>query len=87
MFTYLSDDEGNKSKMKASFPPHRLHLKVGCPVILLQNLSDDLCNGLNGLITKLDEDGPTVLFKRADISMKMTKKIFFRYIIIVYVNI
>ena len=26
-------------------PPHKLHLKVGCPIILLRNLDASFCNG------------------------------------------
>jgi hypothetical protein len=38
-----------------SLPPHRLKLKVGCPVIMLRNLapSDGLCNGTRLTITHL----------------------------------
>jgi hypothetical protein len=76
MVTYTSQDDGKASQMKTSFPPHNLHLKVGSPVILLQTLSDDLCNGLTGVVTNLADDGPTVSFKQTGITMKMKKKSF-----------
>lgn len=37
------------------FPPGELHLKVGCPIILLRNLSPaaGLCNGTRLVVTRI----------------------------------
>ena len=43
--------------------PKILCLKIGCPVILIRNLPGGLCNGLQGIVTKLEEEGPTVNFQ------------------------
>jgi hypothetical protein len=34
-------------------PPHELHLKVGCPIILLRNMTTGLANGTRLIVTKL----------------------------------
>jgi hypothetical protein len=34
-------------------PPHDLHLKVGCPIILLRNMTTGLANGTRLIVTKL----------------------------------
>jgi len=34
-------------------PPHRLHLQLGCPVVLLRNLSFGLANGTRMVVTQL----------------------------------
>jgi ATP-dependent DNA helicase PIF1 len=36
-------------------PPHRLHLQLGCPVVLLRNLSFGLANGTRMVVTELME--------------------------------
>lgn len=37
----------------SGMPPHELHLKVGCPVILLRNMSGGLANGTRLIVHKL----------------------------------
>ena len=43
--------------VSSSLPPSKLNLKVGCPVILLQNLSpaQGLCNGTHMVITQMGD--------------------------------
>lgn len=36
-------------------PPHRLHLQLGCPVVLLRNLSFGLANGTRMVVTQMME--------------------------------
>ena len=36
-------------------PPHRLILKVGCPIILIRSLSRDLTNGTRAVVKKLTQ--------------------------------
>ena len=62
-FIYKSRDEGDPKYLKKITAPKTLILKVGCPVILLRNISPTLVNGLRGHVNRLEEDGPTVSFE------------------------
>ena len=44
-----------RSINSSSLPPGELHLKVGCPIILLRNLSPSqgLCNGTRMIVTRM----------------------------------
>ena len=55
-FVFNSVDEGYTSKLE------RLHLKLGCPVMLLKNLSEHLVNGLREKVTAISTDTVTVNF-------------------------
>ncbi|KAJ8321044.1 hypothetical protein KUTeg_002631 [Tegillarca granosa] len=47
---YKSQDEGDVKNIKEK---EKLYLKVGCPIILIVNLSDELVNGLEGKVCEL----------------------------------
>lgn len=59
---YNSVDEGDMSKLEKLSVPKKLHLKIGCPVMLLKNLSVKLVNGLRGTVTGLSKNNVTVNF-------------------------
>ena len=50
MTHYDAVDEGSKHHLNKFLAPKHIRLKVGCPVILLKNLSDKLINGLQGTV-------------------------------------
>lgn len=59
---YNSIDEGDISKLEKRPVPKHLHLKIGCPVMLLKNLGEKLVNGLSGTVTTLSNKCVTVDF-------------------------
>ncbi|XP_046564158.1 uncharacterized protein LOC124272960 [Haliotis rubra] len=67
---YRSTDSGVVSKLRLTTAKKVLSLKVNCPVILLRNLGQGLVNGLQGTVTRLDEDGPTVQFPACSMKLK-----------------
>jgi ATP-dependent exoDNAse (exonuclease V) alpha subunit len=40
----------------SGLPPHKLHLHVGCPIILMRNMSAGLANGTRLVVTRLMEN-------------------------------
>lgn len=54
-FTGIISPEFLHGLDSSSLPPHRLTLKVGCPVIMLRNMSPDdgLCNGTRLIVTHI----------------------------------
>lgn len=68
---YVWHFSGDKHVLRRMEVPKQLLLKVGCPVILLRNISKRLYNGSEGTVVKLDESGPVVRF--GDCVMKMEK--------------
>nr|GEX32834.1 DNA helicase [Tanacetum cinerariifolium] len=54
-----SDTEDSATVQIPRLPPHRLELKVGAPIILLQNLNlaNGLCNGTRMIVTQLLDNG------------------------------
>ncbi|XP_060588832.1 uncharacterized protein LOC132744216 [Ruditapes philippinarum] len=68
--------QGLATKMSTISAPHVLWLKVGCPLILLRNLSDKLVNGLQGYVKDILDDG-SVHFPTANMTKRIPK---FRYI-------
>ncbi|XP_046548816.1 ATP-dependent DNA helicase PIF1-like isoform X2 [Haliotis rubra] len=71
---YRSTDSGVVRKLKRTTAKKVLSLKVNCTVILLRNPGQGLVNGLQGTVTRLDEDGPTVQFPAC--SMKLQTVMF-----------
>lgn len=71
-FEYASTDNGKLDSLNRILAPQVLWLKKGCPVILLQNISDKLYNGLQGSVISCDSDGPTVHFQSVNITRKIT---------------
>ncbi len=66
MKKYYSDDDGCEPHLtnlrKNCLAPEVLKLKVGCQVMLLKNINEELVNGSIGIVTKLDQDQVTVDF-------------------------
>ncbi|CAG2190076.1 unnamed protein product [Mytilus edulis] len=56
-----------------------LHLKEGCPVILIVNLSDELVNGLTGKVTKVTEKNINVFFPTLKREVDVQKFSFTKY--------
>ncbi|KAL3881351.1 hypothetical protein ACJMK2_027801 [Sinanodonta woodiana] len=56
------DEDVNKLCSKMSVPK-LLHLKIGCPVMLVKNISSALVNGLQGKVVAMKEDSVTVDFE------------------------
>ncbi|KAK3088180.1 hypothetical protein FSP39_015772 [Pinctada imbricata] len=50
LHTFVSEDEGSKHYIAKFLAPQHLGLKIGCPVMLLVNLSDTLVNGKIGSV-------------------------------------
>jgi len=65
---FVSTDSGEKEVLDKMVVSHTLWLKVNCPVILLQNLSDKkLVNGLRGLVKSITKDNLVVSFETINI--------------------
>lgn len=77
-FEFSSADSGKLESFHRLLAPPVLWLKKGCPVNLLQNISDKLYiyNGLQGRVISCDSDGSTVQFQSVNISRKITKETF-----------
>lgn len=76
MFEYTSNDFGKLDSLHRILAPPVLWLKKECPVILLQNISGKLFNGLRGSVVSCDNDGPTVHFQSVNITRKLKKESF-----------
>ena len=59
---YNSVDEGDVSKLEKLSVPKKLHLKIGCHVMLLKILSVKLVNGLRGTVIRIANNNVTVNF-------------------------
>ena len=75
---YKSHDEGSQHYLNKFLAPKNLRLKVGCPVMLIQNLSNTLVNGLSGEVTKVNIDSVDVKFspQQKSIRVLVEKEIF-----------
>lgn len=72
LFEHNAADSGDLSELTSVTAPKTLWLKVGCPVILLQNLSDELYNGRLGKVYSLD-NGPKVAFQDPNLELTVPK--------------
>ncbi|CAG2216822.1 unnamed protein product [Mytilus edulis] len=58
-----AEDDGDLGKLASVTVPKQLAVKVGCPVILTVNLSDELVNGLAGEVRVMTQDTIDVYFE------------------------
>ncbi|XP_061169987.1 uncharacterized protein LOC133179211 [Saccostrea echinata] len=61
MFHFKARDEGDTTLLRKCIAPKHLVLKVGAKVILIKNISKDLCNGKQGIVHYLEKDTPPVI--------------------------
>jgi len=47
--------------------------KIGAPVILMRNLTDKLVNGMQGIISGINENGPVVKFSENELPIPKVK--------------
>ncbi len=52
---------GTAADLRGLQAPPTLHLKEGCPIILVANLSESLVNGAMGKLVRAEQDHVTVL--------------------------
>lgn len=72
LYELKATDSGEITELERLSVPKTLWIKVGCPVILLQNLSDKLVNGLLGHVHSI-EDGPVVKFDDINLTLSIPK--------------
>jgi ATP-dependent DNA helicase PIF1 len=70
MTVYRADDSGDTKKLNRVMARRVVSLKVGCPVMLVKNLSPKLVNGSIGIVIALDRDCPTVQFDGTVVKLK-----------------
>jgi ATP-dependent DNA helicase PIF1 len=76
LFEFKAIDSGDTAELKKLTVPSTLWLKVGCPVILLRNLSDILVNGLRGTLTSVTDTVLTVKFPTLTNTTSIKKEAF-----------
>lgn len=85
MFEFQAIDSGDTSELTKITAPKTLWLKVGCPVILLQNLTNTLVNGLRGILVDVSHTELAVKFPTLDLTASIRKFHFTgAYIYIIY---
>ena len=62
MYTYKADSSVKESAICKMIVPEVLYVKVGCPVLLVKNLSSDLVNGMHGVVRECLPDAVVVEF-------------------------
>ena len=60
---YHAVDEGSEHYLNRFLTPKHLGVKVGCPVILIKNISDVLLNGIRSTVTNVYEKSVAVNFE------------------------
>ncbi|CAC5360531.1 PIF1 [Mytilus coruscus] len=60
---YKSADEGSTYYLDKFLAPKHFGLKVGCPVMLLKNLTNKLVNGLRGTVVQMNSASVDVKFE------------------------
>ncbi|KAJ8305771.1 hypothetical protein KUTeg_016316 [Tegillarca granosa] len=73
---YVAEDTGSPDALQRCRLPKKIHLKINSPVILLVNLSDELVNGLVGIVTDMKQDSVTVHFDSLERNFEMKKHMF-----------
>ncbi|KAJ8311470.1 hypothetical protein KUTeg_010825 [Tegillarca granosa] len=73
---YVAEDTGSPDALQRCRLPKKIHLKINSLVILLVNLSDELVNGLVGIVTDLKQDSVTVHFDSLERNFEMKKHMF-----------
>ena len=63
MFSLHAQDQGNVTTLDFTVGK-TIHLKEGCSLLLLYNISEDLRNGTTGKLVKVEEDSLTVAFPK-----------------------
>lgn len=71
LFEFQSEDTGQYKYLESIVAPKILWAKIGCPVILLRNLSDKLVNGLKGYVVDITPEGPVVQFPTIGITTQL----------------
>lgn len=83
---FHSIDTGNIEKLNNVPVPKSLHIKVGCSVMLLNNLSDQLVNGLRGIVSCVSEEAIGVVLKipnsEKTLYSYIRRDVFFKFIAI-----
>lgn len=77
MFTLHAEDKGNIAKLDLTIGK-TIHLKEGCKVMLLYNISEDLRNGSTGVLCKVEEDNLTVNFHKVG-KKQITRQTWYSY--------
>jgi hypothetical protein len=52
---YTAVDEGDQHYLRRLLASKELYLKLQCPVIILRNLSQNIVNGMRGVVVKMEE--------------------------------
>ncbi|XP_053389252.1 uncharacterized protein LOC128552247 [Mercenaria mercenaria] len=77
LYEFQSADTGENRYLDRLTCQKVLWLKIGMPVILIRNLTDNLYNGLRGIVHDIDKDGPSVTFPTGTIRIqKVTFDVF-----------
>ena len=73
LYEFQSVDSGDAGDLKNLTAPKTLWLKVGCPIILLKNLSDTLVNGLRGTLLSVTDSELVVRFPTLNLITSIPK--------------
>jgi hypothetical protein len=58
---------------------HTLHVKINCPVMLVKNLSQNLINGLQGVVQEIDTEMNTITVKFPNLVTEIKRETFTVY--------